>query len=59
MKKFPMIVLLSAIVVSGCEVAGPKVRVDPPRVKVDGVHVENDGHKEKFCPPGQAKKGQC
>ena len=50
--------LLSALVVSaitGCEVSGPSVRLKPP------VTVETGGHRGNgdFCPPGQAKKGNC
>jgi len=44
----------------GCELTGPSVKVEPPRVKVDGVKVEEGNSKGgDFCPPGQAKKGNC
>lgn len=44
----------------GCEVTGPSVKVEPPKVKVDGVKVEDSSKKNgEFCPPGQAKKDRC
>lgn len=41
---------------AGCEVMGPSVKVEPPKVRVDGVRVEDNA---RHCPPGQAKKGRC
>lgn len=54
-----MVLAFCSLVLSGltaCEVMGPSVKVEPPRVRVDGVVVEGQG---KHCPPGQAKKGRC
>ena len=48
------VVALSGL--TGCEVVGPRVKVEPPKVKVPVVVVEEQG---KHCPPGQAKKGRC
>jgi hypothetical protein len=48
-------VLLAAVLAltfAGCAVRGPEVEVRPPI----GVKAEPGG---KFCPPGQAKKGNC
>lgn len=48
-----LIVLLSATLLMSCEasVRGPSVEVGLPKLKVyDGPG---------FCPPGQAKKGNC
>lgn len=61
MKKITLIILASAFLLSSCELTGPSVKVEPPKVKVDGVKVESNGgdSKGKFCPPGQAKKDNC
>jgi len=48
-----LIVFLSATLLMACEasVRGPSVEVDYPKLKLyDGPG---------FCPPGQAKKGNC
>jgi len=48
---------LFALMLGGCEISGPKLKLEPPKVRVPvDVEVEGDGH---FCPPGQAKKGNC
>jgi hypothetical protein len=39
---------------AACSVKGPEVSVKPP---VE-INAEGGGHG-KFCPPGQAKKGNC
>ncbi len=46
--------LLLAMALSGCAVYTPSgsVVIDPVRVGVPGGHGQ-------FCPPGQAKKGNC
>ncbi|WP_337840809.1 hypothetical protein [Rheinheimera sp.] len=54
-----VICLLATVALSGltgCEVVGPRVKVEPPKVKVPVVVVEE---QSKHCPPGQAKKGRC
>ena len=43
---------------TACEITGPSIKVKGPEVKVPGVEVEFQGDN-KFCPPGQAKKGRC
>ena len=43
----------------GCEVIGPSVRVQGPKVKIPGVRIVDISDHGKFCPPGQAKKGRC
>lgn len=53
MKKIIAIVFMSTFCISGCELVGPSVKVQSPKVK---VHSEDE---QKFCPPGQAKKGNC
>lgn len=60
MKKITLILALP-LFLSACQVTGPSVRVDPPKVKIPGVEIEGQSnHKHgKFCPPGQAKKGNC
>ncbi|MFC4655041.1 hypothetical protein ACFO3I_08445 [Rheinheimera marina] len=53
--------LLAAVALSGltgCEVVGPRVKVEPPKVKVPVVVIEGQD-QGKHCPPGQAKKGRC
>lgn len=46
--------LASAIgfALGGCVISGPEIRVKPPIE----IKAEPAG---KFCPPGQAKKGNC
>lgn len=39
---------------TGCVISGPEIRVKPPIE----IRAEPDG-PSKFCPPGQAKKGNC
>lgn len=62
MKSLKLLALATALVsLLGCEISGPSVKVEPPKVKTgSAVKVENGGSKEgDFCPPGQAKKGRC
>jgi len=47
-----LIASVVAVAFGGCVVRGPEVAVRPP-VEIKG---EPAG---KFCPPGQAKKGNC
>ncbi|MHC4469185.1 MAG: hypothetical protein ACYSUZ_07515 [Planctomycetota bacterium] len=58
--KFKILVTMIAtlFVMTGCELIGPKVKVEGPKVKISGVQIEGD-QSGKFCPPGQAKKGRC
>lgn len=63
MKIIPLTALAAAtLFLLGCELTGPSVKVEPPKVKVDGVKVEDSGKSKgdgDFCPPGQKKKGNC
>jgi len=53
-----LVALVAVSGLTGCEVVGPRVKVEPPKVKVPVIVVESqDG--DKHCPPGQAKKGRC
>ena len=45
-----VVVALSLLAFGGCVVKGPEVRVGQP------ADVKGEG---RFCPPGQAKKGNC
>lgn len=56
MRNFTLTIVVTAFLVSGCELVGPSVKVTPPKVKVENQG--NNGNKD-FCPPGQAKKGNC
>ena len=47
-----LLALLTCVAFSGCVVRGPEIRVKPP---VE-IKAEREG---KFCPPGQAKMGNC
>jgi len=58
MKMF-VIMLFSIFLLSGCQLTRVEGKIDDVDVKVrtnDGDHSHSDG---KFCPPGQAKKGNC
>ena len=62
MKFIPSIIIaVTLFAITGCEIVGPSVKVEPPKVKVsEPVKVESESkEKGKFCPPGQAKKGNC
>lgn len=61
MKSIKVISLATAIVfLLGCEISGPSVKVEPPKVKTGTAVKVEDGSKDgDFCPPGQAKKGRC
>ncbi len=57
MKTFKILIIIATMVfLTGCEITGPKIKVEGPKIKIPGVQVEDSG---KFCPPGQAKKGRC
>ena len=52
--------LLALLSLAACEISGPSVKVEPPKVKTDAaIKVENNSNPGTFCPPGQAKKGNC
>jgi hypothetical protein len=48
------VVSLCGLAFSGCVISGPEIRVKPPIE----IRTEPDS-PSKFCPPGQAKKGNC
>ncbi|MCE3233804.1 MAG: hypothetical protein K0R98_2061 [Rickettsiaceae bacterium] len=48
------LLILALIAISACT-----VRPDLPKVKIPGVTIEGSGGNGGFCPPGQAKKGNC
>jgi hypothetical protein len=52
MKQATLVILVAALL-AGCaaELKGPSVEVKSPLVQ--------QGHGHGFCPPGQAKKGNC
>jgi hypothetical protein len=48
--------LLASVVclaLAGCVVRGPEIKVKPP------IEIRAEPSGGKFCPPGQAKKGNC
>ncbi|MDW5375383.1 hypothetical protein R6258_00495 [Halomonas sp. HP20-15] len=54
------LVLLTGLIVAGCSYT--PARIDPePIVEIgDGHHDHDRDHRHGgFCPPGQAKKGNC
>lgn len=55
------LMLVSALLLSGCQLTRVEGRVDDVDVKVsnDGHHDKRETNSGKFCPPGQAKKGAC
>ncbi len=51
---------LAAILLSACTVHAEPWRFKVPDfLVIDGDHHEGGGKGGKFCPPGQAKKGNC
>lgn len=59
MRVLSVMLLASMLALAGCSVRTPgaHVRVDPGL----DIHVGDGGapHGGRFCPPGQAKKGNC
>ncbi|MGN5762720.1 hypothetical protein ACNQO6_00010 [Acinetobacter calcoaceticus] len=61
MKKLLLIVaVMSGVSLTACAVHTPEgsVVVDPGGRLIDGRYYEGHGNG-RFCPPGQAKKGNC
>lgn len=54
-KVIPICIAL-VVMISGCEIVGPKIKIEEPKVKIPAVVVEGSS---EHCPPGQAKKGRC
>lgn len=53
--------LLALTTLTGCEVLGPSIKVSGPKVIVGETTSQSKQSKNNgtFCPPGQAKKGNC
>ncbi len=49
-----------ALLLAACTISGPRVSVKPIEIKPLEIEI-GDGHHDSgsFCPPGQAKKGNC
>ncbi|AHG63453.1 hypothetical protein [Advenella mimigardefordensis] len=61
MKKMIAFLGLSIVFLAGCTARGPSVSVDPGGIYpygYDGGGYHRGGGG-RFCPPGQAKKGNC
>jgi len=55
---------ISAVLLTGCVARGPSVSVDPGGIypyggHYDGGYYHGGSGGGRFCPPGQAKKGNC
>ncbi|WP_110643816.1 MULTISPECIES: hypothetical protein [Salinicola] len=48
--------LLAMVLLSACSYHPARIDPEPPVIIGDGDHRHGDGD---FCPPGQAKKGNC
>lgn len=61
MKIKTLISLSILILLTGCTLRGPSIKVSGPEVIVDDSANGKVSQKNKgsFCPPGQAKKGNC
>ncbi|WP_456294830.1 hypothetical protein M1D72_05525 [Vibrio sp. AK197] len=55
--KLLFILSTSVLLLSGCQLTRVEGTVDD--VEVKATTNGDDGHNGKFCPPGQAKKGNC
>jgi len=51
---------IAALTLSACaaHIDGGRVRVPGADISIDG-HSHGHSHGNGFCPPGQAKKGNC
>jgi len=65
MINFRFLPFIFLALLTGCEVVGPSMKVSGPKVILDDsghqdvIYTEKSKSKGKFCPPGQAKKGNC
>ncbi|GHC24892.1 hypothetical protein GCM10010082_17040 [Kushneria pakistanensis] len=50
--------LLLAVTLAGCSYQPARISPKPPVIIDDGHHGHGKGNGN-FCPPGQAKKGNC
>jgi hypothetical protein len=53
-----ILVLLSAALMSGCQLTRVEGELDNIKVNVSSKNSEKRS-SGKFCPPGQAKQGKC
>ena len=60
-----MYLRMLALTLAFLAMAGCQATVDPGGVRIEGPSLSLGGHNQsqtgsgKFCPPGQAKKGNC
>ncbi|PWI33462.1 hypothetical protein DI392_10235 [Vibrio albus] len=55
-----LVLLISAIMVSGCQLTRVEGEVEGVGIKLDtNKTYKTYDYGHKFCPPGQAKKGRC
>ncbi|NOQ37022.1 MAG: hypothetical protein GQ569_14215 [Methylococcaceae bacterium] len=61
--KNSLLLITCTLLFAGCTVRPPSIAIESPiKIHTDDVIEYDDGHKHKnkrFCPPGQAKKGNC
>lgn len=53
-----LLLLVLPLLTAACTVTPARVSVRPIEITPIGVEVEH-GERGTFCPPGQAKKGNC
>ncbi len=55
-----LLVVVTMLTLSGCELTRVEGKIDDVSIKAsrDGRY-EHDTNGGSFCPPGQAKKGNC
>lgn len=61
MRHFParlFIALLAVLLVAGCSYQPARIKSEP-LVVIDDGHGHGGHNGGSFCPPGQAKKGNC
>lgn len=50
--------LITLLTITGCQLTHVEGEVDDVKIKVSSKDDDHSG-KGSFCPPGQAKKGNC
>ncbi|WP_456269040.1 hypothetical protein M1D97_01830 [Kushneria sp. AK178] len=54
------VAILMALVLAACSYQPARIHPEPAVIIDDGHHGNGHGHGNgDFCPPGQAKKGNC
>lgn len=53
------LIMLCGVSLLGCEVTQVKGRIGDTKVEVSKKGESHEHHGERFCPPGQGKKGNC